>query len=226
MFVGETGVGRVVQRTAELMKKDPNEDVTKLGGMPLDMIQRSLNYWYSISLDLFGGEISSNAASYFASGLKGRAHEMKKHEDHSLLDKSYDVPVVRDGKLVTETVAMRTALNEVLRDEYRDDNQRAVDRWNKTLEQEGIDFRFSLPNTRFNRQIGEYSGHRFDPNGNLVSEDVWNKNKDEWLVTDTDREYIQAQQVQVVEPGKMANWVAPPSKGIKGRPIDFDYVRL
>lgn len=226
MFVGETGVGRVVQRTAELMKQDPNEDVTNLGGMPLDLIQRSLNYWYSISLDLFGGEISSNAASYFASGIKGRAYEMKKHEDHLLLEKSYDVPVVRNGKLTTETVPMRTALNEVLRDEYRDDNQRAVDRWNKVLTEAGIDYRFELPSTRFNRQIGEYAGHFFNPKGELISEEEFNAKKDQWLVTEADREYIAAQQVQVIEPGKMAQWVAPPPRGIKGRPIDFDYVRL
>ena len=31
MFVGETGVGRVVQRTAELMKADPNGDVAQPG---------------------------------------------------------------------------------------------------------------------------------------------------------------------------------------------------
>src|SRR5215208_4076860 len=77
MFVGESGISRVIERTAELMRQDPNEDVTKLGGIPLDMVQRSLNVWCSLSYDLFGGEISSNAASYFSAGVKGRAYEMK-----------------------------------------------------------------------------------------------------------------------------------------------------
>src|SRR5262245_51985265 len=47
MFVGDTGVGRIVERTAQLMKQTPGEDVRAAGGIPLDMIQRSLNYWYS-----------------------------------------------------------------------------------------------------------------------------------------------------------------------------------
>jgi benzoyl-CoA 2,3-dioxygenase component B len=227
MFVGETGMQRVLERTAELMKQAPNEDVLELGGIPLDMIQRSLNYWYSISLDLFGGEISSNAATYFASGLKGRAYEQKKYDDHLLLgEQVHDVPVVRDGKLITEKVAIRNALNEVLRDEYVDDNQKSLDRWNKVLESHGIDFRLELPSRRFNRAIGEYAGHHFDPKGNLVSEETWNAKKDEWLVSDQDRAYIQSIQVQVTEPGKMANWIAPPKSGIKGRPVEFDYVRL
>jgi benzoyl-CoA 2,3-dioxygenase component B len=227
MFVGETGVQRVLERTAQLMKQDPNEDVTKLGGIPLDMIQRSLNYWFSISLDLFGGEISSNAATYFASGIKGRAYEMKKYEEHLLLgDEAFDMAVVREGKLTSEKVAIRNALNEVLREEYIDDNQKSVDRWNKVLEKEGIDFRLELPSRRFNRAIGEYSGHRFDPKGNLISEETWEAHRDEWLVNAADRAYIQSIQVQVIDPGKMAGWVAAPKSGIKGRPVEFEYVRL
>ncbi len=226
MFVGETGVQRVLERTVELMKQDPNEDVTKLGGIPLDMLQRSLNYWYSISLDLFGGEISSNAANYYASGVKGRAYEMKKHTDHSLLDQHMNIPVVRGGKLTNEEVTMRNALNEVLRHEYRDDNQKSVDRWNRVFEKAGMDYRLKLPSIRFNRQIGEYANHHFDPQGNLISEETWNQKKDEWLVSDKDRAYIQQIQVQVTEPGKLANWVAPPHAGIKGKPLEYEYVRL
>src|SRR5688572_21744802 len=75
MFVGETGVQRVVQRTCELMRQDPNEDATKLGGIDLPTIQKYINLWYSVSADLFGGEISTNAATYFAAGLKARDRE-------------------------------------------------------------------------------------------------------------------------------------------------------
>jgi benzoyl-CoA 2,3-dioxygenase component B len=31
---------------------------------------------------------------------------------------------------------------------------------------------------------------------------------------------------RVVEPGKFAGWIAPPVRGIKGKPIDFEYVRF
>ncbi len=226
MFVGETGIGRILERTCELLKTAPNEDVTKLGGVPIDMIQRSLNYWFTLSLDLFGGEISSNAATYFAAGLKGRAYETRRKDDHVLMDLSYDVPVVRDGKLTHETTSMRNALNEILRTDYIEDNQKAVDRWNKVLEEGGRPERLKLPHRRFSRAIGEYSSHRFDPEGNLLTESEWNANKDRWLVNDADRAYIQSIQVQVTEPGKMANWIAPPHTGIKGRPVEFEYVRL
>src|SRR5438876_1721982 len=48
MFVGETGVDRIVQRTAELMQGAPGGDVGKAGGVPLDMIQRYINLWFSL----------------------------------------------------------------------------------------------------------------------------------------------------------------------------------
>src|SRR5687767_8120698 len=134
MFVGETGVERIVQRSAELMKADPNEDVRAQGGIPLDTIQRYLNLWYALSLDLFGGEISSNAASFFAAGLKGRYRE-ERYDDHAALGVHYAMPVVKEGRLAEEEVPLRTAMNEVLRDAYVDDCQRGVDRWNKRLEE-------------------------------------------------------------------------------------------
>src|SRR6516162_8572436 len=93
MFVGETGVLRIVDRTAAVMaehKKDHPDDVRKLGVIDLPTMQRYLNLWYSLSLDLFGGEISSNAASFFASGLKGRAKE-DQFEDHRALAGSYSM---------------------------------------------------------------------------------------------------------------------------------------
>src|SRR5437773_3059905 len=70
MFVGETGVRRIVQRACELQAQAPGGDVRKAGGFDLATLQKYVNFWYSLSLDLFGGEISSNAAEYFANGLK------------------------------------------------------------------------------------------------------------------------------------------------------------
>src|SRR5712671_4104796 len=98
MFVGETGILRVIQRSCELMKKSESEDARRAGGIDLPTIQKYLNLWYSVSLDLFGGEVSSNAASFFADGLKGRAKEAS-HDDHLALEGSYRLEVVRDGKI-------------------------------------------------------------------------------------------------------------------------------
>ena len=153
MFVGETGIGRIVQRSVELLKKNANGDVRAEGGIDFSNLQRYLNFWYTRSLDLFGGEISTNAASFFASGLKGRAKE-EKFADHLALEGVVAVEVPEGGKLVTKQVAMRTAMNDILRDGYVEDCQRGVDCWNKILEAEGIATRLRLPSRRFNREQG------------------------------------------------------------------------
>jgi benzoyl-CoA 2,3-dioxygenase component B len=225
MFVGESGVERIVERTAELMKQDANGDARAQGGIPLDMIQRYLNQWFALSLDLFGGEVSSNAASYFAAGLKGRAHE-DKYEDHLALSGSYRMPTPRDGAVVEEDVPLRNAMNEVLRDQYVEDCQRGVDRWNKHLAEAGLSERLRLPSKRFCRHIGLYAEMPFDGDGHLLGRQEWDERKGEWLPTDADREYIISLQKAVREPGKIANWIAKPARGIKGLPFEYEYVRL
>lgn len=226
MFVGETGISRVVQRTAHLMRESRNGDVRPLGGIPLDMIQKYINFWYSYSLDLFGGEISSNAADFFASGLKGRYQEQKKYEDHVATEGVCVLDVVEEGKLVTREVPLRNALNEVLRQEYVKDSQRALARWNKFIAREGVDAPLYLPSVRFHRHVGEYAGHYFDIHGHLISKEEFEQRKSEWLPTDDDRGYVRSLMHPVTEPGKLANWIAPPASGIDGKPFEFEYVRL
>jgi benzoyl-CoA 2,3-dioxygenase component B len=225
MFVGETGVMRIVKRACELMKQDANEDARARGGIDLQTVQRYINFWYSSSLDLFGGEISSNAASYFASGLKGRAHEAKKFEDHVAMEGSYEMAVPANGALQTKLVPMRNAMNEVLRDAYIDDNQRGVDRWNKTIREAGIDFELRLPSKRFNRRLGIYAGQHFDVDGNSISAEEFENRRAEWLPSEADKDYVKQLQRPVLERGKMANWIAPPARGINGKPLDFEYIR-
>ncbi|MCC6750111.1 MAG: benzoyl-CoA 2,3-epoxidase subunit BoxB [Deltaproteobacteria bacterium] len=227
MFVGETGVNRVVERAAQLMceQKGLAEDVRARGGIDLPTVQRYLNFWFAVSLDLFGGEISSNAAAYFASGLKGRDHE-ERQKDHLALEGFYPMDVVEQGALARKEVPLRTALNEVLRDGYIEDCQRGVDRWNKTLEKYGLSDRLSLPHKRFNRRIGIYSGQAFDPEGRPVSPEEWARRRDDWLPSRADGEYIQSLMAKpVVGAGQMANWLAPPARGINDQPIAFEYVR-
>jgi benzoyl-CoA 2,3-dioxygenase component B len=226
MFVGETGIRRVVQRTVELMQQHPGKDVRELGGIDLDTLQRYINLWYSISLDLFGGEISSNAADFFGAGLKGRAFE-KRYDDHLALEGSYTVPVPREGgQVVDEDVPLRNAMNEVLRDAYVGDNQRGVDMWNKTLAEAGIGVTLTLPSRRFHRNIGIYAGHHYTPAGEPISAEEFARRRDQWLPSAADRAYVGSRMQAVYEPGKIANWIAPPPKGINGRPVEFEYVRL
>lgn len=226
LFVGETGIGRVVKRTAQLMKESKRGDARELGGIPLDILQKHINFWLSYSLDLFGSEISSNSADFFAAGLKGRYQEQKKYEDHVVADANFNLMVVEDGRLSERDVPMRNALNEVLRGDYVRDCERAMVRWNSYLEEAGMSERLYLPSTRFQRHVGEYAGHSFDVHGDLISKEEFEKHRDEWLPTIADREYVSSLMHSVTEPGQIANWIAPPTSGIKGKPFEFEYVRL
>jgi benzoyl-CoA 2,3-dioxygenase component B len=94
------------------------------------------------------------------------------------------------------------------------------------LTEEGLNERLYLPNPRFHRHVGEYAGHTFDLQGNLITRDEFEKHESEWLPTMEDREYVRSLMHPVTEIGKIANWIAPPAAGIKGKPFDFEYVRL
>ncbi len=228
MFVGETGIQRVVDRTAQLMKesgKDHPDDVRRLGAIDLPTVQRYLNLWYSVSLDLFGGEVSSNAAATFASGIKGRANEAR-YEDHRALEGTYAMELVKDGKLVREDVPLRNAMNEVVRDAYVEDCQRGVEKWNKAIAAHGIPFELRLPSRRFHRAIGVHANVCADPAGNVLPQEAWNARRDEWLPTAADRAFLASlTQAPVMDPKQMAGWISAPKQGVKGRPIDFEYVR-
>jgi benzoyl-CoA 2,3-dioxygenase component B len=229
MFVGETGVGRVVQRTAEVMNELKTEDPAKIrahGAIDLPTIQRSLNRWFSSSVNLFGGEQSSNAAQYFAQGLKGRYREEEKYTDHVALDTAYAMTVVKDGRLATEQVPLRNAMNEVLRDDYVGDCEFVVQRWNKVLEKAERPERLFLPNRRFHRDVGIYGGKPFDPQGNPVSPEEFAAKRDTWLPTVADQDHVKALMKPVLQFGKIASWIAPPRIGINGNPFEWEYVRF
>ncbi|MBP6769557.1 MAG: benzoyl-CoA 2,3-epoxidase subunit BoxB [Reyranella sp.] len=227
MFVGETGVGRILQRTCELMKEHKTDDVRSLGAIDLPTIQKYLNFHFSVSLDLFGQEASTNAANYYTQGVKGRFLETRIDDDHLLTNASYEIETVEDGRIVKKAVPALQALNERLRQDYIDDCAKGVLRWNKTIERAGINFEMTLPHRAFDRQIGAFAGLRVSPEGKVLSEAEWNANKDRWLPTDEDRAYVTSLMgAAVTQPGQFAHWIAPPARGINNQPADFEYVRF
>ena len=226
MFVGETGVGRVAQRSCELMNEHDTDDLRPYGGIDLSILQKYINFHYSVSLDLFGGELSTNAANYFTSGLKGRFRETQIDDDHVLSEDVYGVVEPQGSAFADVDAPALTSLNERLRDAYIADCQRGVDRWNKVLERHGVDFTFTLPHRAFHRSIGRFSGQRVSPDGQVVSDSEWTTRTDEWLPSDDDRAYVTSLMASVTTPGQMANWIAAPARGINGQPIEFDYVKL
>jgi benzoyl-CoA 2,3-epoxidase subunit B len=224
MFVGATGVARVVARTAELMHEHDTDDVAAHGGINLDTIQRYLNFHYSVSLDLFGSDISTNAANYFTAGLKGRFHEGERDDDHRLDGAVSSVPEVRDGQIATAEAPALTALNADLRDQYIADCAKGVSRWNRALDGTGHELR--LPHHGFNRQVGPFAGHDVSPDGRLLSPDDWTQHTAEWLPTDDDRAHVASVMRPVYQPGQFAGWLTPPGSGINTKPVDFEYVKL
>ncbi|SOY58216.1 benzoyl-CoA 2,3-epoxidase subunit BoxB [Cupriavidus taiwanensis] len=229
MFVGESGVSRVIQRTCEVMRERGIEDpaeVRAAGVIDLPTIQRYLNFHYSVTIDLFGADQSSNAATFYSAGLKGRFDEGKRADDHVLKNDVYRVPEVRDGRLGEREVPMLNALNEVLRDDYIKDSMGGVARWNKVIEKAGIPFRLSVPHKAFHRRIGSLANVHVSPDGRLISEAEWKAHERDWLATDEDRAFVASLMGRVTEPGKYANWIAPPAVGINRQPMDFEYVRF
>jgi benzoyl-CoA 2,3-dioxygenase component B len=232
MFVGETGVGRVLERTCEAMKAagidDPNdiEKVRALGVIDLPTIQKKANLHYSLSLDLFGSEVSTNAANFYNAGLKGRFQENKIDDDHRLTNSTYPVLKLIDGqpKLVDEPAL--SAINMRLRDDYTKDCQGGVSRWNKIIEKAGVKFEIKLPSVSFHREIGEFASVDAAPDGTLLSKDEWRRRKGEFLPSMDDGAFLESLMTPCYEKGRFAGWIAPPKVGVDGKPGDFEYVKL
>ncbi|MEE8171524.1 MAG: benzoyl-CoA 2,3-epoxidase subunit BoxB, partial [Alphaproteobacteria bacterium] len=226
MFVGDTGIQRVVRRSCELMNAHDTGDIAPHGGISLDTLQRYLNFHFAVSIDLFGSEFSTNAANYFTAGLKGRYKEEQIADDHVLADSLYSVPKLENGVIAEREEAALTVINERLRDDYIEDCEKGLARWNRTVRESGIDFTFRLPHRAFQRAIGQFREARFTPEGKPIGDAEWCVRKDEWLPSEAERAHVISLMQRVVEPGKFAGWIAPPRRGVNGQPLDFDYVHL
>lgn len=232
MFVGESGVGRTIRRTCEAMREAGIEDpediaaVRALGVVDLPTLQKKANLHYSLSLDLFGSEISTNAANAYTAGLKGRFREDRIDDDHRLENDVYPVLKLVDGAPRTVDAPALTALNMRLRDDYTRDAEGGVRRWNRIVERAGIGFRFRLPGVAFNRAIGEFAGVEASPEGEILAAGEFAARRAEWLPTAADGDFIASLMVPETEPGRYAGWIAPPRQGIDNKPGDFEYVRL
>ena len=232
MFVGETGIGRIIQRTCDAMTTAGLDDPTDIGKVralsviDLPTIQKKLNLHYTLSLDLFGSEVSTNAANSFNASLKGRLHETRIDDDHRLENATYPVLKLVGGQIKLVDEPALTALNMRLRDDYGADCAKSVGRWNKIIEKAGVAFRLRLPHVAFHRQIGEFRDVYATPDGELVDPATWAQRKDEWLPSKADGDFIADLMKPMREPGKFAGWIAAPKVGIDNKPGDFEYVKV
>jgi benzoyl-CoA 2,3-dioxygenase component B len=208
------------------LKTDDPEKIRAAGAIDLQTLQKYMNFHYSVSLDLFGQEISTNAANYYTAGLKGRFEESKIDDDHVLKEGVANLTMLEDGAIKEIEYNALLAVNERLRDDYVEDCQIGVSRWNKVMKRHKINFELKLPHRGFHRAIGTFSEAKISPDGNVISKAEWDKNADNWLPSEEDRAFVISLQKACIEPGKIASWVAPPSRGIDGHPFDYEYVRF
>ncbi len=155
-------------------KIDDPAKIRALGLIDLPTIQRYLNFHFSVTMDLFGADVSSNAATFYSTGLEG---PLRGDEDRTTTTCS-PAPRTRCSKCATAAsprpqAPALNALNEKLRDDYVKDAQAGIERWNKIIEKSGVAFRLRAPHKAFNRKIGPLVAVRVDPEGNVVSEADW-----------------------------------------------------
>ena len=159
MMVGTTGVDRVVERTAQVMVENDTDDVAARGVIPLPVLQKYLNFHYSVSLDLFGGETSTNVANDYTAGIKGRWLEDRRRDDHKLTDDAMLVDALveeRKESIGELEVPALIGLNTDLR---RPVHQR-LPRRRESLEQDPCRRRAGVP--------AHAAAHRVQPPGRRV----------------------------------------------------------
>ena len=201
--------------------------VRALGVIDLPTIQKRINLHFSLTLDLFGNDVSTNAANAYNAGLKGRYLEDQIDDDHRLIGATYPVPRLKDGRIVVEDMPAITSLNVRLRDDYVRDAASGVERWwNRIIARAGYDFRLRLPHVAFHRHIGEFAAVHADPDGTVISDAEWQRRRGEYLPSCDDDAYVASLMRPVTEPGAFAPWIAPPRAGIDGKPGNFQYVKL
>lgn len=232
MFVGESGIKRVVERTLEAMNEagitDPSdiEAVRALGVIDLPTLQRKMNFHTSVTSDLFGAEISTNGAASFIAGIKGRYDELKIEDDHQLDNDTYMVSKVVNGEVVEVEETAHNSINSRLLDDYHNDAAGGLRRWNKIIAKAGIDFEFKLPFKGFSRKVGIFADDFITPEGVSVTEEEWNALRSEWFCSDADNDYIESLMKPCTEPGKYAGWIAAPKVAVNGKPLDYEYVKI
>jgi benzoyl-CoA 2,3-dioxygenase component B len=114
----------------------------------------------------------------------------------------------------------------VARDTYLREIDGVVDRWNRMLAKMRIKFAFARPSKFFNRRIGVYKDFHFTPEGRPIDRAGFEAGLKEWLPSDAEKAHVRALMRPVCAPGRIASWIAPPARGIDGKPVEYEYVRL
>jgi benzoyl-CoA 2,3-dioxygenase component B len=152
-------------------------------------------------LDLFGSELSSNAGGVLRRRPQGplqggRAlHRPPRSTQHrTAADAS------RNGRLVEREVPLRNAMNEVLRDDYIADCERAVRKWNHMLEEMGSPFRMTLPSAASTAARACTPSTASTPRATSIDA-ASSPPRDEWLLSEGGQRYLRSIMVPVPSRG-------------------------
>ena len=83
-----------------------------------------------------------------------------------------------------------------------------------------------MPFEGFNRKIGTFTNAFIDPDGNIISQEIWNKNINQYLPSNNDNLFIESLMKPEFEAGKFASWISSPDQGIDNQSGDFEYVKI
>jgi hypothetical protein len=136
--------------------QDGIKRIVKAGVIPQQIIQKYINKWLPVSLDLFGVDRSSSAHWFYVWGLKGR----------------YDEPTA-------QVEADLERMNEHSRELYRQECVKLVDMINKNVPAGHA--KLYVPDVKFNRYIGEYARQPYSVTGELLSEAAYKEHLREML---------------------------------------------
>jgi benzoyl-CoA 2,3-dioxygenase component B len=132
-----------------------------------------------------------------------------------------------DGVIKRVDEPALTALNMRLRDDYTQDCVKGLLRWNKIISLAGYQYKLTLPNVAFHRQIGEFRDINATPEGVLIDDATWNQRKGEWLAFDPGRRLHRfADEAGHRKPASTPTGSRRRKVGIDNKPGDFEYVKI
>jgi benzoyl-CoA 2,3-dioxygenase component B len=125
--------------------QDGIKRIVKAGVVPLTVVQKFLNKWIPVSLDLFGVDHSSSAHWFYVWGLKGRFDEPNAKAEADLGN-----------------------MNDYNRHLYHKECQQLIDLINKSIP--AGQPKLYVPDMKFNRHIGAHANQPYSVHGELLSE--------------------------------------------------------
>ncbi|MCX4030116.1 hypothetical protein H0A36_27720 [Endozoicomonas sp. SM1973] len=200
--MGVSGLDRTLYKSAKLTLESGSFDIFEHVAIPLPVIQKYINYWVPRVLDLFGNDESNTANNMYQIGIR-TPRDLDVYENSMFV-----IDRRKNDRVEQVEIEGGKVLNCIMRSQYIEEIGRVIDKWNRSLAELKLDFQFSIPHERFNRNTGPCKRLPYDVEGNIMPEGDSRKVSD-WLPTEKDYEMVKAIMVQTLEVEKYASWISP-----------------